>query len=72
MSSRFFPSLKTDQSKVALFAILRKISCLHDFFHTPVSYSVFHRHFQFVSFFFLESPQDRTGEDIESQQRHFE
>jgi hypothetical protein len=28
---------------------LRKISLQDDFFHTPVSFSVFHRHFQFVS-----------------------
>jgi len=60
----FFSVLKTDQSKITLFAILRKISRLDDFFHTPVSFSVFPRHFQFVSFFFPESPQDRTGEVI--------
>ena len=70
MSSHFFPRYKL--TKVTLFVILRKISCQDDFFHTTVSFSVFHRHFQFVSFFFPESPQDRTGEDIESQQQHFE
>ena len=62
----FFPSLKTNQPKVALFSILRKISCQDDFFHTPVSFSVFHCHFQFVSFFSWGLAM------IESQQRHFE
>ena len=47
-----------------LFAILRKISCQDDIFHIPVSFSVFHRHFQFVSFV------SRGGSRIESQ--HFE
>ena len=43
-----------------VFAILRKISCQDDFYHTPVSLSVFHCHFQFVSFF-PGSPQDRIS-----------
>ena len=59
MSSRFFPRYKL--TKVTLFVILRKISCQDDFFHTPVSFSVFHRHFQFVSFFSPRSPQDRIS-----------
>ena len=64
MSSHFFPRYKL--TKVTLFVILRKISCQNDFFHTPVSFCVFHRHFQFVSFFPCGHPR------IESQQRHFE
>jgi hypothetical protein len=49
---------------LTLFAILRKISCQDDIFHIPISFSVFHRHFQFVSFV------SRGGSRIESQ--HFD
>jgi hypothetical protein len=51
---------------ITFFSSLKTSSCQDDFFHTPVSFSVFHRHFQFVSFFSWGRPR------IESQQRHFE
>ena len=54
------PTLHTSSS-YNIMTNLRKISFQDDFFHTPVSFSVFHRHFQFVSFFILGSPQDRIS-----------